>query len=455
MPAAAWAAKSGDAVLFAERGRAARRRPGRRSAARAARHLRARPAERRSPTKVERQLRKLGHGQADPAATPVENAIAFARYSDGAFGWGVRDPGPRPRVRERGPPAGRSGRGGALRRAVSTGRCCCSTPRRAAAARSRTTCSTSSPATGSIPSAASTITPGSWATSPRSASPCRPDRRADRDRAHGRTSRSARERRRATRPARARAPRHGRGHARAGRPGDAPLRASDPRPRRAPDRGPPPDDPARIEGERAIARLERIASEGQAEGHVQEHEQPLPSLRLAGAPTTGGLERAERAAPALRPRAPRDADPTRDGYLDVLAARPRPAGDRVSEPDAAGAVSRVYERWWRRRSAGSRRARRPRDGRRTPDRAAAARPRRPATASSTSPAGPATSRATSPAPSATTGLVVGIDASRPMLERAVRDTGAAGVDNLCFVRGTRRRCRFATRRSTPPAALRR
>ena len=42
----------------------------------------------------------------------------------------------------------------------------------------------------------------------------------------------------------------------------------------------PADDPARIEGERGIARLERIARDGQGEGHVQEHEQPLPSLRL-------------------------------------------------------------------------------------------------------------------------------------------------------------------------------
>jgi hypothetical protein len=41
-----------------------------------------------------------------------------------------------------------------------------------------------------------------------------------------------------------------------------------------------PSDPARVEGERAIARLERLAAEGQASGHVQEHEQPLPSLRL-------------------------------------------------------------------------------------------------------------------------------------------------------------------------------
>ena len=41
-----------------------------------------------------------------------------------------------------------------------------------------------------------------------------------------------------------------------------------------------PADPARIEGERGIARLERIAREGQGDGHVQDHEQPLPSLRL-------------------------------------------------------------------------------------------------------------------------------------------------------------------------------
>jgi hypothetical protein len=44
--------------------------------------------------------------------------------------------------------------------------------------------------------------------------------------------------------------------------------------------GLPPGDPARVEGERAIARLQRLADEGQASGHVQAHEQPLPSLRL-------------------------------------------------------------------------------------------------------------------------------------------------------------------------------
>src|SRR5437879_5721544 len=41
----------------------------------------------------------------------------------------------------------------------------------------------------------------------------------------------------------------------------------------------PSDDPARIEGVRAIERLERMARDGQNSGHVQEHELPLPSLR--------------------------------------------------------------------------------------------------------------------------------------------------------------------------------
>jgi hypothetical protein len=44
--------------------------------------------------------------------------------------------------------------------------------------------------------------------------------------------------------------------------------------------GLPDDDPARIEGERAIARLERMAREGQTSGHVQDNELPLPSLKL-------------------------------------------------------------------------------------------------------------------------------------------------------------------------------
>jgi hypothetical protein len=48
--------------------------------------------------------------------------------------------------------------------------------------------------------------------------------------------------------------------------------------------GLPEGDPAREEGERAIARLEQIARTGQTSGHVQEHELPLPSLGLERAP---------------------------------------------------------------------------------------------------------------------------------------------------------------------------
>jgi hypothetical protein len=44
--------------------------------------------------------------------------------------------------------------------------------------------------------------------------------------------------------------------------------------------GLPAGDPGRIEGEHAIARLERLAKEGQGSGHVPEHELPLPSLSL-------------------------------------------------------------------------------------------------------------------------------------------------------------------------------
>jgi hypothetical protein len=56
----------------------------------------------------------------------------------------------------------------------------------------------------------------------------------------------------------------------------------------------PPGDPARIEGEREIARLERIAFAGEIRGEQgQDGERPLPSLgegeptRYAEGPTRG------------------------------------------------------------------------------------------------------------------------------------------------------------------------
>jgi hypothetical protein len=38
-------------------------------------------------------LRRVGRVKRIAAPTPVANAIEFARYSDGSFGWGVDDPG--------------------------------------------------------------------------------------------------------------------------------------------------------------------------------------------------------------------------------------------------------------------------------------------------------------------------------------------------------------------------
>jgi hypothetical protein len=56
----------------------------------------------------------------------------------------------------------------------------------------------------------------------------------------------------------------------------------------------PPEDPARLEGEREIARLERIAFSGEVRGDQgQDGERPLPSLgeeepsRYAEGPTRG------------------------------------------------------------------------------------------------------------------------------------------------------------------------
>ena len=42
----------------------------------------------------------------------------------------------------------------------------------------------------------------------------------------------------------------------------------------------PPEDPARVEGEREIARLERIAFDGEHRGHPGQHgERPMPSIQ--------------------------------------------------------------------------------------------------------------------------------------------------------------------------------
>jgi hypothetical protein len=93
LPAAGWAAKSGDPILFTERDRLP-------AATREAimRHQQPRiyilGSRRVVSARVERELRRLGTvKRIDGGDDPVRNAIAFARYLDGAFGWGVVDPG--------------------------------------------------------------------------------------------------------------------------------------------------------------------------------------------------------------------------------------------------------------------------------------------------------------------------------------------------------------------------
>jgi hypothetical protein len=49
-----------------------------------------------------------------------------------------------------------------------------------------------------------------------------------------------------------------------------------------------PDHPARVEGEREIARLERLGLTGEVRGEgLNEGERPLPSLELPGPPARG------------------------------------------------------------------------------------------------------------------------------------------------------------------------
>jgi ell wall binding domain 2 (CWB2) len=92
MPAAAWAAKSGDPVLFVRRNAI----PAATRAALTA-HRRPRiyvlgPPETISQAVVS-QLGRLGTVSRIGSGDPVRSSIDFARYLDGSFGWGVIDPG--------------------------------------------------------------------------------------------------------------------------------------------------------------------------------------------------------------------------------------------------------------------------------------------------------------------------------------------------------------------------
>jgi hypothetical protein len=92
VPAAAWSARSGDPVLFTKRDSVP-------AATLAALKQHQRPhIYLLGPTTVvgtaaEKQLAKLGKVKRIEASNPVDNAIAFARFKRGNFGWGAVVPG--------------------------------------------------------------------------------------------------------------------------------------------------------------------------------------------------------------------------------------------------------------------------------------------------------------------------------------------------------------------------
>lgn len=92
MPAAAWAAKAGDPVLFVNRDSV----PQETKAALLA-HDQPRIYVLGPPSTVSASvvtsLKTLGTVKRLGADNPIDNAIAFARYTDPTFGWGVVDPG--------------------------------------------------------------------------------------------------------------------------------------------------------------------------------------------------------------------------------------------------------------------------------------------------------------------------------------------------------------------------
>ncbi len=93
MPAAAWAARSGDPVLFAAGDRLPKP-----TVAALKRHPNV-PVYVLGPTSAissaaVREIAKIdGKVHRVSGGNPVANAIAFARYADGSFGWNINDPG--------------------------------------------------------------------------------------------------------------------------------------------------------------------------------------------------------------------------------------------------------------------------------------------------------------------------------------------------------------------------
>jgi hypothetical protein len=94
MPAAGWAARSGDPVLFVRRGRVPA------PTAKALDAYRDVPVYALGPESAisARTLKRLGElasGDVERVAAgdPVASSVRFARYASGSFGWNINDPG--------------------------------------------------------------------------------------------------------------------------------------------------------------------------------------------------------------------------------------------------------------------------------------------------------------------------------------------------------------------------
>lgn len=142
----------------------------------------------------------------------------------------------------------------------------------------------------------------------------------------------------------------------------------------------------------------------------------------------------DRALPLLRDELAEGAAST-NGYLDLLSNTDLESTGMVQDLMRSSAVSQIYERWWR--PALGRLAK----GLLGPGMADEHRIARlllglsPGDGVLDVACGPGNFSREFARVVGDSGLVVGIDASRPMLERAVRDAGESGVDNLVFVRG--------------------
>jgi SAM-dependent methyltransferase len=140
----------------------------------------------------------------------------------------------------------------------------------------------------------------------------------------------------------------------------------------------------------------------------------------------------ERVLPLLRPDVRKDV--RMDGYLDVLGRELEPTG-AVQRLMRSYVVSHVYERWWR--PAFGRAAK----GVLGPGMADEHRIARlllglgPGDGVLDVACGPGNFSREFARKVGDTGLVVGIDSSRPMLGRAVSETRRALIDNLAFVHG--------------------